>query len=745
MTGEITNSGRASVFERLAGWSYRRRWFAVAAWVAVLAAVTFASQAVGSAYYNDYSLPGTESQQALDTLREQQSDQANATVQVVMRQPDGLATPATRTQVEALLDGVAALPFVDGVRGPYAQPGAVSPDGTIGYATVTLDGTASDVPAADVHHLIEVAQQGGGGGLQVEVGGEAARGEEEEGPPAELLGLVAALVILVLMFGSLLAASLPIFVAIFAVGSTLGLIVLASHLATVADFTPPLMMLVGLGVGVDYALLIFARYRAELVGGADREAATRTALDAAGRTVFFAGTTVIIALLGLVVLGLGSLQGVALAVALTVLVTMVASLTLLPALLAIAGKRVERAVRRRAQRHPGRDGARWRRWTAAVQRRPLLAGLLPAIALLGLAVPALEMRLGFADAGNDPESTTSRQAYDLLAEGFGAGINGPLLVVVDDASAATGLPATLTGTPGVAQAFLAGQPAPGGTAIVVVVPETAPQDEETTRLVERLREDVLPPVAADTGATLMVGGGTAAAVDFSSEIAKRLWWFVAAVVGLSALLLMAVFRSLLIPLKAAALNLLSVGASLGVITLVFQEGLLGGALGVTPGPVEAFVPVMIFAIIFGLSMDYEIFLLSRMHEYWERGRDASAAVREGLATTGRVVTAAAAIMIVVFGAFAFSPDRMLKQFGLGLAVAIFIDAVVIRCLILPAIMQLLGTRAWWLPRALDRVLPRIAVERPSVVAAAGANVGGGAIEATGHRTGGRQQASSSQQ
>jgi putative drug exporter of the RND superfamily len=704
---------RTNVFERLAGWSYRRRWWAIVAWVAVLAGVTAGSQALGSDYHNDFALPGTESQAALDTLRAQAPAQANDTVQIVLQASGGLA--AARPRVEAMLAQVQALPGVSGVRSPYADQAAVAPDGTIGYATVTLDGRADDVPTADVQRLIDTAQAAEGDGLRVELGGDAVRGaEESEGPPAEVVGLLAALLILVWMFGSLLAASLPIVIAIFAVGGSLGLVVLASHAATVADFTPYVMILVGLGVGIDYALLIFARYRGELIAGASGDEATRTALDTAGRTVFFAGSTVIVALLGLVVLGLGALQGVAVAVAATVLMTMLASLTLLPALLAIAGPRIERRIERRVRRRgANRDGAGWRRWAGVVQRRAVLAAVLPTAALLALAAPALGMRLGFADAGNDPAASTSRQAYDLLAEGFGPGFNGPLVIVVEGGGqrAVPALQEALAGTPGVAAAFPAGTG--GDVSTVVAVPETAPQAEATTELVERLRTGVLPPLARETGATFAVGGSTAAAVDFADAVAARLPLFVAVVVGLSALLLMLVFRSLLIPLKAAALNLLSIGAALGVLTLVFQDGVFGDLLGVEPGPVEAFVPVMIFAIIFGLSMDYEIFLLSRMHEEWERRRDAPAAIREGLATTGRVVTAAAAIMIVVFGAFLISPDRMLKQFGLGLAVAVFVDAVVIRCLILPAVMQLLGRAAWWLPRPLARLLPRVALERRS--------------------------------
>jgi RND superfamily putative drug exporter len=702
--GQERAGARPSVFERLAAWSYRRRWLALALWVAVLAGVTVAAQAVGSDYRNDFSLPGTDSQRAVDTLRERAPVRAGATVEIVLQDPRGVA--ASREPVEAMLGEVRRLPHVVDVRSPYADPSAVSRDGTIAYATVTLDAPAEAVPVDAVRRLIDVARAAATASLRVELGGDAVRAaQESEGGAAEGVGMLAALVILVLLFGSLLAASLPIVIGVFAVGSAIGLIVLASHVATVADFTAPLMLLVGLGVGIDYALLIFSRYRAELVAGADRERAVRNALDTAGRTVFFAGCTVIIALLGLVVLGLGSLQGVAVAVAVTVLVTMIAALTLLPALLAITGRRVERGVRRRAARARRADGTRWRRWSAAVQRRPWPAAVLPVAALLALAAPALDIQLGFADAGTDAPAKTSRAAYDLLAAGFGPGFNGPLIVVVDgDSQAAAAASGALAGAPGVATVS---PPLPaGGVSTIVVVPASKPQDAATTDLVHRLRAEVLPPLARDTGATFLVGGSTAAVVDFAGAVQQRLPYFVAVVVGLSALLLLIVFRSLLIPLKAAALNLLSVAASMGVITLVFQHG----AFGVQPGPVEAYVPIMIFAIVFGLSMDYEVFLLARMHEEWERSRDASLAIREGLATTGRVVTAAAAIMIVVFGAFLLSPDRMLQQFGLGLAAAVFLDAVVIRCLILPAVMQLLGARAWWLPAPLARRLPRVALE-----------------------------------
>ena len=795
-TAEPSRAHRRSVFERLAGWSGRHRWAALLLWVLALAGATTGASLAGSDFRNDFTLPGAESQKAQDLLTERAPTRAGGSLEVVIRDPGGLDRPTTRPAIEAMLTRLRALPHVADVVSPYPQggapPTAISADGTIGYATVALDGTSEEIPADATRAIIETARAAAADGRIVEVGGEAARtAEESEGGPAEGAGLLAALVVLVLLFGSLLAASLPIVIAVFAVGTAIGLVALASHVATVADFTTPLVVLVGLGVGIDYALLVLSRYRGELAAGADRQTAVRTALDTAGRTVFFAGTTVIIALLGLVLIGLGALQGVAVALAVTVLVTMLSALVLLPALLSMFGARMERTLthrRARAARRPRgaedgtrrvedgtrgvEDGARgaesephagvralgvendasgvegrpvraegrtsgpesrvpglagrmpgsgggvphgegrwWRRWSDAVARRPWPAALLPLIFLGMLCVPVLDMRLGFADAGTDSPTKTSTRAYELLAEGFGPGVNGPLVVVVDaggrPAEAAAGaVRQALVTTPGIAFATPP-IPAPGGdVATVVAFPASAPQDEVTARLVADLRSDILVPVARDNGVSVLVGGPTAAVVDVSDAFASRLPLFVTVVVGLSALLLLVLFRSVVIPVKAAVLNVLSVGAALGVMILVFQQG----AFGVPAGPIEAFVPVMIFAIVFGLSMDYEVFLLARMHEEWERTRDAAYAVREGLATTGRVVTAAAAIMVVVFGSFLLFPDRMLQQFGLGLAVAVLIDAVIIRCLLLPAVMHLFGPRAWWLPPALARRLPRLALE-----------------------------------
>ncbi|MDX6742194.1 MMPL family transporter [Actinocorallia sp. A-T 12471] len=687
-------------FARLGGWAQRRRRLALLLWLVTVAAVTVGAQNVGGAWQNDFSLPGTDSQAALDLMRDHGAAQAGAAVQLVFHDPGGV----TEQAAAPLLAEVGALPRVAAVDAL-----TVSRDGATGYATVTLDAQATHVPKEDVRRIIDAAHAAASGDLRIELGGDAVAGAEEaEGGAAEGAGMLAALVILVLLFGSLLAAAVPLVTAIFAVGGAVGLITLASHAFTVADFTPPIMMLVGLGVGVDYALLIFYRFRHELIGGRDAPQAVRAALDAAGRTVFFAGCTVIIAMLGLVVLGLGSLQGVALAVALTVLVTMAASLTLLPALLAFFGGRIQRQVMRRHAK--GRnEGARWYAFAGAVQRRPGPVLVVAVAALGALSVPAFDLRLGFADAGTRPPASTARQSYDLMAEGFGPGFAGPLAVVSEgSAEAAERLRAVLAGTDGIAATTQVLPSGDGSVATVLAFPTTAPQDAATAELVDALRADVLPALSAETGARYLVGGPTAAARDFADAVAERMPLFVVVVVGLSALLLMLVFRSVLIPLKAAALNLLSVSAALGVVVLVFQNGWFGAQ----EGPVEAFIPVMIFAIVFGLSMDYEVFLVSRVHEEWEQTRDHALAVRTGLAATGRVITAAAAIMIVVFGAFLMSPDRMLQQFGLGLAVAILLDAVVIRCLIVPAALQLLGERAWWLPRPLAARLPRLHLEKP---------------------------------
>lgn len=684
-------------------WAMRRPWWALALWVLTVVGLQATSASVGSAYFDDHTLPGTESQRVADRLV-RSGDEGLDTVSVVFHAADGVLAAPT---VPAVVDEIAGLPGVLSVAPPSAESHSINPDGRIGYATVTLDTEPLETDAADVRRLIETAERYATDDLQIEVGGASVRGAQESGGAAEGVGMLAALVILVLLFGSVVSAALPVLSAVLAVGASVAAAGLVSHLTSIPSYAPPMMMLVGLGVGIDYALLIFSRYRSELLAGRPRGEAAIVAQRTAGRSVVFAGVTVVVALLGLVVLGLGSLRGLAVAVAVTVLMTLLASATLLPALLTLLGGRIERSVRRRAGRERRRDsteGGPWRALSDRVARRPWLALVGGVLVLLTLAVPALSLRLGFADAGTDPAGSTTREAYDLLAQGFGAGVNGPLVVLAEASEGEAARAAeAVRQTPGVADVI---GPLPGdGASTLIVLPETGPSDAATTDLVHRLRDDVLPGAAAGR---FSIGGPTAAAIDFAEGVADRMPWFVLLVVGISALLLMAVFRSVLVPVKAAVANLLSIGAALGAMQLVYGDGRLGQA----SGPIEAFLPVIVFAVVFGLSMDYEVFLVARMHEEWRHRGDARAAVREGLAGTGAVITAAAAIMVVVFGSFLLSPTRMLGQMGLGLAVAVLLDAVVVRCLVVPAVMHLLGARAWWLPSWLDRLLPTVRLEDP---------------------------------
>ena len=693
---------RRSAMERVAGFAQGHRWTALACWLVLLVGATVAGQAAGDAYDDDFALPDTQSQELADLLEAQAPSRSGDSVVVVLHDDRGWATDV---DLDALTSDLAAVDRVETITAPNADRGTVSTDGTAALLEVGLEGRTGDAPRETYEELIDVAGSHASGALQVELAGPGIRqAEGGEGSTAEAVGLLAAVVILVLMFGSFLAASLPLITAVLAVGSTFGLTVLLSHVLTIPSYTPAMLALVGLGVGIDYSLLVFSRYRTELLSGKDREGAVRAALDTAGRAVLFAGASVILALGALFTLGVDAYEGAVTAVAVTVLVTMTASLTLLPALLSLFGRRIEKRVRRHAMKGGRSTGAAWRQWARWVQRAPWPALVVSVVALGALAIPALSMTLGFSDAGTDDESTTTRAAYDLVSDTFGPGANGPLVVVTEGTEAqARSAYDQLAAHPQIVGDRL-GPPVSvaDGLYLIRAEPTTGPQDEATADLVTSLRDDL--------GEPHLVGGTTAAYVDFSDTMAERFPVFVVCVVGLSSLLLMWVFRSVAIAVKAALLNVLSIGAALGAMTLVFQDG----RLWAQAGPIEAFLPVFVFAIVFGLSMDYEVFLLSRMREEWLRTGDASLAVREGLAHTGGVITAAAAIMVVVFGSFVLSPDRMLQQMGFAMAVAVLLDALVIRCLAVPAAMRLLGERAWWLPRWLDRWLPPLHVEGSQV-------------------------------
>ncbi|MEU0267811.1 MMPL family transporter [Nocardioides sp. NPDC006303] len=685
---------RPSPLRRLASFSQRHHWTALLLWVVVLVGVTAAAQSIGDDYRNSFDIPGTQSQEMAD-LQAKHGGSTGDEVRAVIHDERGWNTD--EQAVDQLLADLAEVPHVETVEAADPQRGSVSEDGTTALVTVVMDAEAGELPVSAYEPFLELSDEASTDDLQVEMAGDSMREVNEgEGGSSEGMGMLAALVIMLFMFGSFLAASLPLITAIFAVGTTFGVVTLLSHLTTIPDYTAPMLMIVGLGVGIDYALLVFSRYRSELLAGATREDATATALDTAGRSVLFAGVSVILALCGLYVLQLTSIQGVVLGVALTVLMTMIAAVTLLPSLLTLFGKRLEKSVRKHAARSRREPGQRWRAWASGVQRHPWAALVVSVVVLGALAAPVLSLQLGFADAGNDDPSSTTRKAYDLVSDKFGPGANGPLIIMTEGSQEqAVAAYEKVTGYEGVASVTPPQPSADGAVYTSIAFPETGPQDAETTELVKDLREDL--------GDDVLVGGSTAALIDYSDAVGEKLPLFIGLVVGLSSLLLMCVFRSVAVAIKAAILNLLSIGASMGAMTYVFQEGLLG----VEPGPIEAFLPVMTFAIVFGLSMDYEVFLISRMREEWLRSGDAQEAVREGLAHTGGVITAAAAIMVVVFGAFWFSPDRMLQEMGFVMAVAVLLDAVLVRCLIVPAVMRLLGAGAWWLPRWLDRLLPRL--------------------------------------
>jgi RND superfamily putative drug exporter len=687
--------------------------------IALTIGITVISSSVGTRAASSFTLPGTDSQRAVDLLKARFPAQAGDADQIVFHALTGKLTDASdRATVAATLARVAKLPHVTGVMSPFdARARAISPDARIGFATVTFDQRANALPKAAVDSVIATAQSARSPALQVELGGQAIQQAQRSSLGfATAVGLVAAILILLISFGSFTAMGLPIVTALLGLGAGIGITGLVSHAIEVPDFGSQLALMMGLGVGVDYALFIVTRFREHYrTSGGDVEESVEAAMNSAGRAVLFAGATVVIALLGMLALGVSMLSGAAIAAAIAVVTVLGASLTLLPALLRMTGRRIGEAGQRRAARRSGENRGFWLRWVESVQRRPLLAAMAATAVMLVLAVPALGLRQASSDAGNDPAANTTRKAYDLVAKGFGPGFNGPLQVVVKlprpgDRAVLAKISAGVRATPGVASVESPRLNRAADTAAIVVYPSTSPQSAQTGNLVTQLRSSVLPPIARASGASTYVGGATASQADFSHVLSSKLPLFIAVVVALSALLLLVVFRSLIIPLQAAVMNLLSIGASLGVVQLVFQRGWLGGVFGVQPGPIDAFLPVFVFAIVFGLSMDYEVFLVSRVHEEWQARGDASAAVREGLARTGRVITAAAAVMIAVFGAFAISGPRVLEMFGLGMASAVLLDAFVIRMVLLPAVLELLGRRTWALPRLLERRLPRLAIE-----------------------------------
>ncbi|MGZ9933559.1 MMPL family transporter [Streptomyces sp. NC-S4] len=715
----------------IARWCMRHRLLAVLIWLLALGGTATAAVTAGSAFSNDYEVPGTESGRANTLLREAFHGQGGDTDTIVWRAPDrqSVRTPDIEQRMTRALEAVAGLPGVGSVAGPYG-PGPesaarISPDGRTAYAVVTFDQQADSVPKAQARAVVDAAKNPTteAGGLQVELGGRAIQlTEAPTAHLAEVIGVVVAALVLFLAFGSLAASLMPIATALVSVGTAYFGITLLGHAMPVADFAPMLGTLIGLGVGIDYALFIVTRHRKGLARGSTVEEAAVNAVATTGRAVVFAGATVCIALLGMLVLRLNFLNGVAIAASVTVVLTVAASVTLLPALLSYIGMR---ALSRRERRRLAAEGPRPEqtsgfaaRWSAFVERHPKLLGAFATAVMLVLALPTLSLHLGTSDQGNNPATSTTRQAYDLLAEGFGPGTNGPLTVVArldgaGDRLAVDRLAQALRTTEGVASTGPAVLNRSGDTAVLTVVPDSAPQSRATSDLVDRLRQDVIPAAGHGNSMEVHVGGVTAAYDDFAEVIIGKLPLFVGVVIALGCVLLLLAFRSIGIPLKAAAMNVAAVASSFGVVVAVFQWGWGSELLGLgSAGPIEPFLPVIMVSVLFGLSMDYQVFLVSRMYEEWLETGDNRRAVRVGLAETSRVINSAAVIMISVFLAFVLSGDRIIAMFGIALAAAVALDAFVLRTLLVPALMHMLGGANWWLPAWLDRRLPRISIEPP---------------------------------
>jgi putative drug exporter of the RND superfamily len=703
---------RSGALARLGDLAYRRRGRMVLGWIALLAAVLALTPAIAGEFDADFETAGSESAAAATLLEDRFADSSSETIDVVWKAESGAGTGAARSTVDRFLNDASEL---EGIG--EAEPPRISEDGTVGLARLQLTERAWDVPTSTGEELIDRAEEASGEGLRIELGGNPIQDAQEGGSP-EGAGFLAAAIILLVAFGSIVAAGLPLAIALVGLGISSALIGVVAALIDTPDFAPAVAGLIGIGVGIDYALLVLTRFRTALDGGADTRASIVEAVSTAGRSVLIAGGTVVISVLGLFLMGTSFLGGVAVSASVAVLVVMASAVTLLPALLGFLGPRVNRLRLPGLGRalHPGRQ-ATAARWSTMIQRRPWTAAIAGAAILLALTAPILGLRLGFPDAGNDREGTTTRAAYELVSDGFGAGANGPVTVAAElpspraAAAELDGLSARLDDDPNVAFTTEPRLNQAGDAAVITVIPRTSPQDTATQDLIERMRDGVVPSALAGTAIEANVGGQTAAFIDQSDATAPRLPLFIAGVVGLSFLLLLAAFRAPVIALKAGVMNLLSVGAAYGVVAAVAEGGFVGELIGISANtPVPVFIPVMMFAVLFGLSMDYEVFLLSRIREEYAATGETSGAVVDGLAKTARVITAAAAIMVVVFTAFVLSPESFLKLMGIGMASAILVDATVVRMVLVPAVMQLMGRANWWLPRWLDTVLPRFDLE-----------------------------------
>jgi RND superfamily putative drug exporter len=704
----------ASFIRRIGDLSARRPWTVIGAWAVLAALVVALSGALGGAVADDFSAPGSESAEAIELLETRMPEAAGGTAVAVFAAPEGKRADSFRPGVESALAQVATIEHVATVSDPYAT-GRVSDDGRVAFAEITLDVPSTEFGRDTAAELVEALAPARADGMQAEFGGDAAfLNAEEESSGAEAVGIVAALVVLLVAFGTVVAALVPIVLALFAVGVGLGGVVLLAGGLTVSTAAPTIGAMVGLGVGIDYALFIVSRYRENRAAGQPDTRALSAAMGSSGTAVFFAGGTVVLAMAALSLTGVGFLASIGLGTSIVVLFAVATALTLLPAILSLLGDRIDTgriAGRRRAPKPA--EGTAWWRLAHRISARPwpyLVAGTL---ALLALAAPALSLNTGFPDAGDNPTGQTERKAYDLLADGFGPGFNAPLLVVADlrgsslRAEDVDELAERVAAVPGIAEIGEPRVSAGGDTVVLPTLPTTEPADPATVQTLERVRS-----VTPDG---VYVTGPTALTLDLDRQLSDKLPLFIGAILAASVLLLMVVFRSVTVPLKAAAMNLLSIGAAYGVIVAVFQWGWLGGVFGLDGTyRIASPLPVIFFAVLFGLSMDYEVFLVSRIREAFHRTGDNAESVARGLATTGRVITSGALIMMCVFLFFVTNPSPFVKMIGLGLATAVAIDATVVRMVLVPAAMALMGRANWWLPGWLDRLLPHLSIETDPV-------------------------------
>ena len=703
----------------LADLAHKRRWIVVAVWLFAMVGIGGAAQSAGTAFSSSFELPDTESSRVQEILSQQFPAQRGDSTQVVIESQGQLTSAENQATIERMLAKVASSPIVESIDSPFdPRFAALSKDQRIGFATVHFNDSAQELPKEEINKVVDIAKSFENSDLKINLSGAVIKlaNSAPSVKTSEMVAVLAAFLVLLYTFGSLVATMVPIIVAVFALAVGSAMVGLASNSIMMADFAPILASLVGLGVGIDYALFIVTRFRRAIHEGKTVHESIRIALTTSGRSVLFAGIIVCISMLGLFTIGLSFLSGVGVAAAISVTISMIASLTLLPALLSIIGKNIDRLKIPFKKLHSEEEGGKgWKKWADKIQAHPVRWAVSSTLVLLFICVPVTQIRLGASDSGNDAVGTTTRQAYDTLAKGFGPGFNGPITMLADfsnqnSVEAAQIAVEMIKSQPEVATVLPAIPTQDGKYQLITVYPKSSPQSEETSDFITELREEVIPAIQRETGVTFQVGGIVAVFKDFGDVLTSKLLNFILTVVILSMLLLMVLFRSILIPIKAAAMNLLSICAAFGVVVAGFQWGWFEPIFGTSAGPIESFLPIMLFAILFGLSMDYEVFLVERIHEEWMKSKDSKESVSKGLAATGSIITAAAAIMIVVFLAFVFLGERTIQLFGVGLAVAVLIDATIIRSTLVPSLMQLAGKWNWYLPSAIEKRLPRIRLE-----------------------------------